>query len=195
MESLPALLMNVRACRLCENILEPRPVVVASRSARIMIVGQAPGSRVHASGVPFDDPSGDRLRDWMRVDREQFYDASKIAFLPMGFCFPGTGKGGDLPPPPICAETWHDRLYAQLGKIELTLVIGAYAQGRWFPETAGTGVTEVVRNWRSYGTGVVPLPHPSPRNNRWLRNNAWFEAEVVPVLRRRVKRALRGSDG
>jgi uracil-DNA glycosylase len=193
MESLPRLLESVRACRICEDILEPRPVVVASRSARVMIVGQAPGSRVHASGVPFDDPSGDRLRDWMRVDRDLFYDAAKIAFLPMGFCFPGTGKGGDLAPPPVCAKTWHDRLYAQLGKIELTVVIGAYAQARWFPETAGAGVTEVVRNWRSYGTEVVPLPHPSPRNNRWLRTNPWFEAEVVPVLRRRVKRALRAD--
>lgn len=190
MESLPKLLESVRACRLCEDELEPRPVLVASRTARILIVGQAPGRRVHESGVPFDDPSGDRLRDWMRLDRERFYDASRVAFLPMAFCYPGTGSGGDLPPPPRCAAEWHDRVYAQLGEIRLTLVIGAYAQGRFFPELAAQGVTEVVRDWRSHGSAVLPLPHPSPRNNRWLRINPWFEAEVVPVLRRRVNRAL-----
>ncbi len=191
MESLPTLLASVRACRLCEDILEPRPVLRASSTARILIVGQAPGRRVHTSGLPFDDPSGARLRDWMGVDRDVFYDESRIAFIPMAFCYPGTGRGGDLPPPPRCAAQWHERLYAQLGELRLTLVVGSYAHSRWFPETADTRVTEIVRDWRRHGSRILPLPHPSPRNNRWLRINSWFEDEVVPVLRRRVNRALR----
>ena len=191
MESLPTLLASVRACRLCQDILEPRPVVRVSATARVLVVGQAPGRRVHASGLPFDDPSGDRLRDWMGIDRDVFYDESLVAFTPMAFCFPGTGPGGDLPPPPRCAQQWHERLHAQMDERRLTLVVGSYALARWFPESAGQRVTDIVRDWRRHGSGVLPLPHPSPRNNRWLRINSWFDDEVVPVLRRRVDRALR----
>ena len=190
MESLPSLLEAVRACRLCEDELDPRPVVRVRATARILVSGQAPGRLVHASGLPFDDPSGVRLREWMGIDRDVFYDESRIAFIPTAFCYPGTGSGGDLPPPPRCAAHWHERLLAQLGELRLTLVVGSYAHARWFPESAGSSVAATVRDWRRHGTHVLPLPHPSPRNNRWLRVNSWFDSEVVPVVRRRVRRAL-----
>lgn len=181
------LVTQVRCCRICEDVLPlgPRPVIQVSRSSRILVVGQAPGRKVHDTGLPFNDPSGNRLRDWMGVTREQFYDERNMAILPMGFCYPGTGKSGDLPPRPECAPAWRHQLMEQLEHIELTLVIGRYAHD-WHLGNASPKVTENVRNWQEYWPEVVPLPHPSPRNNLWLRRNPWFEEEVVPALRKRV---------
>lgn len=185
------LLENARACTLCANDLANgvRPVLQASTSARILIAGQAPGSKVHQSGVPFDDPSGERLRSWMGIDRETFYDAGKVAILPMAFCYPGKGKSGDLPPPPICATTWRSQLLAAMPGISLTLVIGQYAQD-WHLTERGKNLTETVRRWRDYGDGIIPLPHPSPRNNIWLKKNPWFETELLSELKDRVHQAL-----
>lgn len=181
------LLNDVRACTACGDLpLGPRPIVQLDRRARILIAGQAPGVRAHNAGIPFDDPSGDRLRDWMGIDRETFYDPSRIAILPMGFCYPGTGKSGDLPPRPECADLWRARLLAQLPNLDLTLVIGQYALNWHLPESRGLSVTDAVRNWRSHMPGLLPLPHPSPRNNRWLKTNPWFEADVLPALREQV---------
>ena len=157
-----------------------------SGTARILIAGQAPGARVHASGLPFDDPSGDRLRDWMGVDREVFYDRARIAILPMAFCFPGyDAKGSDLPPPKRCAALWRERALSAMPQVELTLLVGGYAQG-WHLPGKKRPVTEVVRSWRDHLPGVLPLPHPSWRNTAWLKKHPWFEAEVVPWLRARV---------
>lgn len=158
--------------------------------ARILIAGQAPGRRVHESGIPFDDVSGDRLRDWLGIDRDTFYDATRIAILPMGFCYPGTGKNGDLPPRPECAPAWREQLLAAMPEVRLTLVLGQYAQA-WHLEGRAT-VTAAVLDWKRYWPSALPLPHPSPRNQRWLARNRWFEAEVLPMLRRRVGRLLRG---
>ena len=183
-------------CRLCEARFAatvtghaPRPVVWFRDSARILVAGQAPGARVHASGVPFDDASGDRLRDWMGVDRAAFYDLKRIAVVPMAFCFPGyDAKGADLPPPPICAQTWRAEVLASLPLIRLTLLIGGAAQGWHLGKGA---VSERVADWRRYAAdGVFPLPHPSWRNTGWLKRNAWFEAELVPELRAAVTRVL-----
>lgn len=159
-----------------------------------MIAGQAPGRKVHESGVPFDDASGDRLRDWMGISRHCFYDAQQIAIVPMGFCFPGTGKSGDLPPRPECAATWHERVLAQLEQLKLTLVIGQYAQA-YHLKVNKENLTRTVEAWKSYGDALMPLPHPSPRNNIWLRRNPWFEEELIPVLRQRVARALAEPEG
>lgn len=189
--SAAALLKDVRACTACAGLpLGPRPIVQLHPKARILIAGQAPGVRAHNAGVPFDDPSGNRLRDWMGIDRETFYDASRIAILPMGFCYPGIGQGGDLPPRPLCAETWRDRLLGELQKIELTLVIGAYALDWHLPEASGGNVTTLVQEWRKYWPKLLPLPHPSPRNNRWLKTTPWFEAEVLPQLKKQVAKLL-----
>lgn len=191
---LPALLAEVRACRLCEPHLPlgARPVLQMTAGARILIAGQAPGRKVHASGLPFDDASGDRLRTWMGIAREVFYDASRIAIVPMGFCYPGTGRSGDLPPRPECAPAWRATLLAQLECVELTLVIGKYAQA-WHLPDAGGSVTDAVSAWRSRWPRTVALPHPSPRNNLWLARHPWFEAELVPKLRRRVAQVLEVS--
>ena len=182
------LLNEVRACRHCEAELPlgPRPVLRASDSARLLIVGQAPGTRVHASGIPWDDPSGDRLRDWMQVDKSAFYDESRIAIVPMGFCYPGKGKSGDLPPRPECAPLWHERVLALMPQVELTLLIGSYAQAHYLGKSRET-LTERVRRWRDFGPRFLPLPHPSPRNTLWLKRNPWFEKEVLPDLRRRLE--------
>ena len=186
--SLEALLTEIRACRHCEAHLPlgPRPVLRAAPTARILIIGQAPGTRVHASGIPWNDPSGDRLRDWLNIDREHFYDEGKIAIMPMGFCYPGRGKSGDLPPRPECAPLWHDRLLAHLPSLELILLVGSYAVARYMPETRKRKLTDVVRDWRAAPSPFVPLPHPSPRNIGWLKRNPWMEAELVPELRRRI---------
>ncbi|MCG8507858.1 MAG: uracil-DNA glycosylase family protein [Rhodospirillales bacterium] len=184
------LLAQARACRICEDLpLGPRPLLQADARARILVAGQAPGRRAHEKGVPFDDPSGDRLRTWMGVGREAFYDPAKIAILPMGFCFPGTGSGGDLPPRPECAPAWRESLLAAMPDIALTLVIGRYALDWHLPDYSGT-VTDAVRNWRSAWPRLLPLPHPSPRNNRWLKKNPWFEDEILPVLQTRVRDVL-----
>ncbi len=158
--------------------------------ARILIAGQAPGSKVHASGVPFEDASGDRLRAWMGVDAATFYDARRIAILPMGFCYPGTGKSGDLPPRPECAAAWRAQLLAALRNVQLTLLVGQFAQAWHLGDAGRPALTDTVRAWRDHWPAAVPLPHPSPRNNLWLRRNPWFEAEVLPRLRGRVREII-----
>ena len=186
---LDVLLAEIRACRACAGELphEPRPVVRVRRETRILICGQAPGRRVHESGLPFDDPSGDRLRGWMGVDRATFYDHPAIGVAAMAFCFPGTDPaGGDYPPPRRCADLWRGRLLAELPNVELTLLIGAYAQ-RWALGPAARGsMTETVRAWRDYPPAALPMPHPSWRNSAWLKRHPWFEAEALPYLRERV---------
>jgi uracil-DNA glycosylase len=191
--SLPLVLKEVRACTICAAQLPqgPRPVVQADALARILIAGQAPGSRVHASGVPFDDASGERLRQWMGISRDQFYDPQQVAILPMGFCYPGTGSSGDLPPRRECAPQWRARLLQALPRIELTLVIGQYAMAWHLPAAATVNLTDTVRAWREHGSAVMPLPHPSPRNNIWLKANPWFALEVVPALQARVYSLIR----
>jgi uracil-DNA glycosylase len=176
---------EIRACTLCAKYLSPRPVLQVSPEARILIAGQAPGSKVHQTGIPFDDPSGERLRAWLGVTKAQFYDPSIFAILPMGFCYPGTGKSGDLPPRPECAEAWRRRVLDRLEAVQLTLVIGQYAQAWHLPEATGN-LTETVQKWRDFAPGTVVLPHPSPRNNIWLKKNPWFAAEVIPYLQGRV---------
>jgi uracil-DNA glycosylase len=185
------LLSEVRRCKLCEPHLPlgARPVLQLHPDARILIAGQAPGLKVHQSGIPFADASGDRLRDWLGVSKKVFYDPQKIAILPMGFCYPGSGKSGDLPPRPECATTWRSRLLNVLTNLRLTIVIGQYALRYHLPQENGN-LTEIVKNWQQYFPKVIPLPHPSPRNNRWLKKNPWFEAELLPVLRVAVKKAL-----
>ena len=189
---LQALLDEVLNCRICEEFLEDgvRPVLQVDPGARVLIVGQAPGRRVHESGIPFDDPSGDRLREWMGISKEVFYDPTRVAILPMGFCFPGTGRSGDLAPRPECAEAWRRPLLDQLKAIKLTLVIGQYA-ARWHLDIGKDNLTTTVKKWKQYGPGCIPLPHPSPRNNIWLKKNPWFDKEVLPKLRSSVKQALR----
>lgn len=190
---LPDLLAEIRACRACAGDFgfEPRPVVRVSSQTRLLICGQAPGRRVHESGLPFDDPSGDRLRDWMGIDRETFYGHPAIGVAAMAFCYPGTNpRGGDYPPPPRCAATWRERLLAALPRVELTLLVGGHAQ-RWaLPVARRDSLTTTVRRWRSLPPAFLPLPHPSWRNTAWLRRNPWFEDEVTPHLRDRVRRIL-----
>lgn len=189
---LERLLGRVRACRECEAHLphEPRPVLRASTTARLMIVGQAPGTRVHATGIPFNDPSGDTLRGWLGIGRDVFYDETRIAIVPTGFCYPGKGKSGDAPPRPECAPLWHPPVRALMPGIELTLLIGAYAQAYYLGERREKTLAATVRNWRAYMPEFLPTPHPSPRNKLWLKNNPWFEGEVVPELRERVRDIL-----
>ena len=191
MTSLASLLADVRACAHCAEHLPlgPRPVVQVHPQARILIAGQAPGRKVHETGVPFNDASGDRLRAWLGLSRDVFYDATKVALLPMGFCFPGTGQSGDLPPRPECAPMWRAALLAHLKNLQLTLVVGRYAQVHHLPGQ-GASLTEAVHDWQSGWPYTLALPHPSPRNNVWLKRNAWFEAELIPVLRARVSEAL-----
>lgn len=186
------LLKKVRACTLCADQLPdgPRPVVRGSPSARLLIIGQAPGRRVHASGIPWDDPSGKRLREWMGVDIATFYDESRVAIMPMGFCYPGTGRSGDLPPRPECAAEWHARIRQQLPQIELTMLLSRYAIDHYLPAQRRKSVGDTVRGWRDHLPDLLPLPHPSPRNNRWLRDHPWFEDEVIPYLRERVGKIL-----
>lgn len=187
-----ALLNEVRRCRLCADHLPagPRPVLQLHPDARILIAGQAPGRRVHESGVPFDDPSGKRLRNWLGVSPKQFYDPRCFAILPMGFCYPGTGQSGDLPPRPECAPAWRQRLLDTLPDLQLTLVIGQYAMAWHLPERSGDSLTAVAQDWQTYWPHRLPMPHPSPRNQRWLRNNPWFEEQVVPALQQRVAALL-----
>lgn len=190
--NLPELLQAVRACRVCEAHLPlgPRPVLQAGAGARILVVGQAPGARVHASGVPWDDASGNRLRAWMGVDEATFYDAEQIALIPMGLCYPGRGASGDLPPRPECAPLWMDALLAKLPRIELTLLIGQYAQRRFLGARRQRSLTETLRQFRDYGPELLPLPHPSPRNTPWFQAHPWIELELLPTLRLRVRQLL-----
>jgi uracil-DNA glycosylase len=190
-ESLKGLLGEIRACRICEAELEPRPVIHATGRAKLLVSSQAPGLRVHRSGKSFDDTSGDRLRDWMGVTREEFYDDRRIALAGMAFCFPGYDtNGSDRPPPAICAQHWRARLLAVLPRIELNLLVGSYAQLWHLGEAMKSNMTETVRAWREYGPRHIPLPHPSWRNNGWLKQNPWFERELLPTLRKRVRRLL-----
>jgi uracil-DNA glycosylase/uncharacterized protein YeaO (DUF488 family) len=191
-QSLPRLLAEIRACRICADTLPlgPRPVLQAGHGARLLIVGQAPGTKVHASGVPWDDASGKRLREWLGIDRETFYDPSQVALVPMGFCYPGRGTGGDNPPRPECAPLWHARLFALLPDVQLTLLVGQYAQ-RWFlGARRKASLTDTVEAWREYAPEYVPLPHPSPRNTHWFQRHTWFEHDVLPGLRERVAATL-----
>jgi len=195
MPVLPELLEQARACRLCEAHLPHgcRPVLRGSTTARLLIVGQAPGNRVHATGIPWNDPSGDRLRQWLAMDRAAFYDESRIAVVPMGLCYPGTApKGGDYPPRPECAPLWHPPLRAALTGVRLTLLIGQYAQAHYLGDRRRRTMTETVAAWRDYLPDFLPLPHPSWRNTAWLKKNPWFESDLVPALRRRVAEALDG---
>ena len=189
---LQRLLREVRACIVCRTHLPfpPRPILRAGSTARVLLVGQAPGRKVHATGIPWNDPSGDRLRQWMNLPREEFYDEARIAIIPMGFCYPGTGAHGDLPPRPECAPLWHPRLRAALPHIGLTLLIGSYAQAHYLGPRARKSLADTVQAWREYLPEFLPLPHPSPRNQRWFKAHPWFEAEVVPELQRRVASSL-----
>lgn len=191
-EPLDHLLCEVRACRVCAAHLpnQPRPVLRAASSARLLIVGQAPGRRVHETGIPWNDPSGDRLRDWLQLSRDEFYDESCIAIIPTGFCYPGTGKGGDLPPRPECAPLWHPRLRAALPEIRLTLLIGGYAQAYYLGAHRKATLTETVRHARDYLPEFLPLPHPSPRNQLWLKKNPWFAADTLSLLRGQLAESL-----
>ncbi len=188
------LLKEIRSCRLCAGKLkhEPRPVIRANPTAQICIAGQAPGTRVHASGIPFTDPSGDRLRMWLGIDTDTFYNDEKIAIVPMGFCFPGLdAQGGDLPPRKECAPQWREKIFANLPNLKLTLLVGSYAQAWHLKGKLKPTMTETVKAWRDYAPDFIPLPHPSWRNNGWIKKNPWFEAELLPHLRRRVSRILK----
>lgn len=219
MTALDKLLLKVRACTVCAPHLPhgPRPILRAAATARLLVVGQAPGRKVHDTGIPWNDPSGDRLRSWLGMDRDTFYDESRIAIIPTGLCFPGTGKQGDLPPRPECAPLWHPPLRAALKDIRLTLLIGQYAQAYYLGPRAKKTLTETVAAWQEYltaeettgrpefprpprgaeaaqwppgGGPFLPLPHPSPRNQLWLKRNPWFERDLLPVLRLKVREAL-----
>jgi uracil-DNA glycosylase len=203
-QDLAALAARIRSCRICRDAprhapplaFEPNPVCVASSEARILISGQAPGIRVHDTGIPFNDPSGDRLRDWLGVDRSIFYDSNNFAIVPMGFCFPGyDALGSDLPPRRECRETWHDALFALMPQVELILAIGQYAQAYHLGPRRLSGMTRTVSNWREYfyqgdRPAILPLPHPSWRNSGWLKKNPWFAQDVLPVLRQTVQNLI-----
>jgi uracil-DNA glycosylase len=189
MSGLAKLLGEARACEHCAAHLPlgPRPVLRAAASARLLIVGQAPGTKVHESGVPWNDASGERLRDWLAITPEAFYDERRVAIVPMGFCYPGVNpRGGDNPPRPECAPLWHPPLLATLGKIKLTLLVGSYAQAHYLGKTRGKTLTETVRNWRDYGPKFLPTPHPSWRTVSWQKKNPWYDTELLPELRARV---------
>jgi uracil-DNA glycosylase len=190
---LTELTAQARACTLCvpHLALGPRPVFQVAEQARILVAAQAPGTKVHASGRPFTDASGDRLRAWMGIDELTFYDPTQLAILPMGFCYPGRGKSGDLPPREECAATWRQQFLENLPNIKLTLVIGQYAQRWHLGDKRGATLTETVSQWRTFAPSTIPLPHPSPRNNIWLKKNPWFDEDLIPEMRRLVSRALR----
>jgi uracil-DNA glycosylase len=191
-DPLDTLMAEIRACRACAGTFahEPRPFVAASPTARLLIIGQAPGSKVHASGIGWNDDSGDRLRDWLGLTPAVFYDIGAVAQMPSGFCYPGKGQGGDLPPRPECAPRWHDRLRSRLPQVSLTLLVGMHAQKLYLPRGFAPNMTEAVRRWREAPPGLFPLPHPAWRSRLWMARNPWFEAQVLPDLRRRVSRTI-----
>lgn len=186
------LLANIKKCTLCVPNLElgPRPVMTAHPNSKIVIIGQAPGTKVHASGVPWDDASGKELRRWLDIPSETFYDTTKIAILPMGFCYPGKGKSGDLPPRTECAPQWHQKVLEKMPNVELVLLIGMYAQKYYLQKEAKRTLTETVQNFESYLPKFLPLPHPSPRNRIWMKKNPWFEIDIVPILQLKVKELI-----
>jgi len=190
------LLSDIRACTICVPDLPagPNPVLAAHLKSKIAVIGQAPGRIVHETGIPWDDKSGERLRDWLGVTTEQFYDPKILALIPMGFCFPGTGKSGDLPPRPECAPTWHQQLFDQMKDLEVILLIGSYAQGYYLQKKKKRTLTETVRSFRDYLPQYLVLPHPSPRNNIWLKKNPWFAEELLPELRQRVAKVVNPLD-
>ncbi len=189
------LLQEIKQCTLCSSSLEfgVNPVVAAHPKSQIAIIGQAPGSAVHKSGIPWDDKSGERLRSWLDVDATSFYNPELFALIPMGFCYPGKGKSGDLPPRKECAPAWHTQLFSHMPQIELVLLIGSYAQQHYLEEKNKKTLTETVQNYAQYLPNHLPLPHPSPRNNIWLKKNNWFEKEVLPELRTRVFTIMNNS--
>lgn len=192
-DEMESLLRGIRACRVCETELPlgPRPIVKASKTAKILIIGQAPGTKVHETGIPWNDPSGNRLREWMDVDSATFYDENRIAIMPMGFCYPGhIEKGGDAPPRPECAPLWHDKLKEQMSSIQLTLLVGQYAQRYYLGKRGKKTLTETVRCWQEYQPDSFVTPHPSWRSATWLKKNPWFEEEILPVMRARIKDLL-----
>ena len=192
--TLEVLLEAVRDCRACEPHLPlgPRPILRAGETARILVVGQAPGARVHTTGIPWDDPSGERLRAWMGVGEDIFYDESRIAIIPMGYCYPGRGNGGDMPPRRECATLWLDHVLAKLPKIELTLLVGQYAQHHFLPSRRKPSLAETVRAWQEYAPLYIPLPHPSPRNQPWFKRHPWFDQQLIPMLQSRINMLLGG---
>lgn len=186
------LLNEIRSCTVCSSFFdyEPRPIVQASESSRIVIIGQAPGRKVHASGVPWDDASGKNLRSWLGVSDETFYNERDIALIPMGFCYPGSGKSGDLPPRPECAPLWHDKLLSECKSVQLTLLIGQYAQKYYLEDKVQSNLTETVKSFQNYLPNYFPLPHPSPRNRIWMKKNPWFEEMILPELKTMVAKVL-----
>ena len=191
-EELTKLLAEIKTCKVCESHLSHgvRPVLTGQTSAKIVIIGQAPGIRVHRSGIPWNDPSGDRLRTWMGIDKATFYDDSQIAIVPMGFCYPGKGKSGDLPPRKECAPLWHERVFNHLPNIELIMLVGSYAQKHYLKKQMERNMTETVKVFHNYLPKYLPLVHPSPRNRYWLTKNPWFEKDVIPYLQNRINDLL-----
>ncbi len=189
------LLRQIKRCDICKDALahRPNPVVTASERSKVIVIGQAPGTRVHATGVPWNDPSGDLLRVWLSVDKETFYNAENFALMPMGFCYPGKGKSGDLPPRPECAPRWHNQIVAKIKRPRLTLLIGQYSQRYYLREAAKRNLTETVRHFEDYLPEFMPLPHPSPRNRLWLKKNPWFDETLVPRLKEIVGAILSES--
>lgn len=189
-ETLEALSERIKQCKLCRDILDPNPVIRVSETARLMIIGQAPGIRVHKTGIPWNDSSGDRLRSWLALDKGAFYNQALIAIVPRGFCYPGKGRSGDLPPPAVCAETWHKLLLDRMPDIQLTLLV-KHAQSYYLEDARSKSLTDLVMGFERYlDAGYFPLPHPSPRNTIWLSKNPWFTDTVVPVLKQRVQDIL-----
>ena len=192
---LQQLLQQIHSCNLCQEFLPlgTNPVLRVSTQSKILIVGQAPGIRVHKTSIPWNDPSGDKLREWLGVDKEVFYDEKNFAIVPVGFCYPGKGKSGDLPPRKECSETWHPKLLPFLPNIELTLLFGKYALDFFLKETKKKTLTETVANYHEYLPSFIPMPHPSPRNRLWLKKNKWFEEEIIPILRNKTELLLSGN--
>ena len=188
MDSISALIFEAKRCRICENSLPlgPRPVFSLHPKSKILVIGQAPGTKVHATGIPWNDPSGEELRRWMGVDRSLFYNPEIFGIMPMGFCYPGRGKGGDMPPRPECAPTWHEPMRAEIPEVQLTLLIGQYAQKYYLGASRKLTLTATVKSFEDYLPDFFPLVHPSPRNRMWQRRNPWFEEWVVPALRERI---------
>ncbi|PMG45801.1 IclR family transcriptional regulator [Vibrio lentus] len=191
-----SLLTEIRQCTACEPHLShgANPVIQAHPSARLLIIGQAPGIKVHESSIPWNDASGERLREWLGMDSDTFYDEQKVAIVPMGFCYPGKGKSGDLPPRKECAALWHQKVLQSLPNIQMTLLIGQYAQNYYLKERKNKTLTETVKNWQAWAPEFLPLPHPSPRNNIWIKKNPWFESEVIPYIRKHVSEHLAYHD-